>query len=513
MSTKKIIENARRKGIMLHEDHKLVTRRDFLAAGIIPFAASIMAPTVWSMLIKSAYADCSTNNTTASTLPAFIAVALRGGAGLMANHVPITANGSLDDFPTNMGLMGLGSRAHLLQPRAGTTGPNRLETYMGSPNWFFNSGLLAGLRSQLDGTGIAERTAFIQVCVQSGDDTDQNRQSIVGLLQRANLLGTNVNSIVSGGFGNRPVYIPPTAPLNVGSVADLANAVSIAQPLGDFSFAQKVSIFKKIEQLSASRALALVSANATNASIVRELTECATTANTAAADDSPPIVDPSINNTDGYNGIWGINAGTNGGNQSKVFASCVYNTLKGQAGSASLSIGGYDYHDGTRTSGDARDREAGVLIGRILRSADASLAANQKCFIVLSSDGSVRSADSQTASDTIWTSDRGQAGTCMIFAIQKGSTAAPLLDPGTDINTMTHYIGRFTNGQSADMNYLDGKWSLDTAALAILANYLKFSGAQDWRTKFYQVAGEAAQSEGASNPLNDIDINKIIRFR
>ncbi len=505
MSTKKKIEEAKRKGIILHEDHKLVTRRDFLSAGVIPFAASIMAPTVLSMLFKSAsaMADCPTVSSGGSVLAPYINLHLSGGWAGYSHLLPITTSGLV---PDSLSLMGLGSRSVMDLPRAGSTTGNKYDSFMGVNRWFFNSGFYKALSTQLAGTGVEAKTAIFTVCVQSRDDSDENRIGADGLISKAGLVGSNVGTIINGGRGNVPAFIAPPSPLSVGTVADLSNAVSIAEPLGSMTNSQKLKLFGLLKSLSDSRANALLTSTA-NGAIVKELTGCATQANFDSADNPAPITDPSIANTQGYNDIWGINAGTNGGDRNKVFASCAYNALNRQAGAVDLRIGGYDYHDNTRTTGDTRDSEAGTIVGRLLRSAQAS---GSKLFLVVTSDGAVRSADSATDIAAPWTSDRGQAGIKLVFAFDPAGR--PNLMSGTDAGVMVNQIGSFTQGQAADMNYLNGKWSVEAATLAVFANYLKFSGQANWRDVYNQVADSAASQAGLTNPVTGADIDKILRI-
>ena len=43
--------------------------------------------------------------------------------------------------------------------------------------------------------------------------------------------------------------------------------------------------------------------------------------------------------------------------------------VNGFAGAGTIEFGGYDYHDGTRATGEVRDFEAGQAIGAVLEYA------------------------------------------------------------------------------------------------------------------------------------------------
>jgi hypothetical protein len=129
-------------------------------------------------------------------------------------------------------------------------------------------------------------------------------------------------------------------------------------------------------------------------------------------------------------------------------------------GTINLDIGGYDYHDGTRTSGDTRDTAAGVVIGRILESFAVM---GKKGFLVVCSDGSVASSESEIAGAE-WTSDRGTGGSMYMLAY----------DPSMAPSAKATQLGHFTDGQVADDTFITGG-SAEKAAAAIFANYMNFN--------------------------------------
>ncbi|MGE3756654.1 MAG: hypothetical protein AB7H97_02810, partial [Pseudobdellovibrionaceae bacterium] len=143
-----------------------------------------------------------------------------------------------------------------------------------------------------------------------------------------------------------------------------------------------------------------------------------------------------------------------------IFSTMVFNALNGNAGTVNLEIGGYDYHNGTRASGDLKDREAGVVIGKVLESF-ASM--KKRGFIVVTSDGSVSSPESDTAGGP-WVSDRGSSGCAYMIAYD------PIVAP----KTKSFQLGHFNSGQAADESFLTGG-SPETAAGAMLVNYLAFN--------------------------------------
>ncbi len=134
-----------------------------------------------------------------------------------------------------------------------------------------------------------------------------------------------------------------------------------------------------------------------------------------------------------------------------------YNALKSNCGSVALELGGYDYHDNTRTTGDARDLEAGRNVGRILETANAL---GKPVFMYVTSDGAVSSQKSSNQGSP-WNSDRGTGGVSYML----------YFNPNGRPQTSGFQIGSFTQGQVADDSFVTGN-SPEAAAAAVFANYL-----------------------------------------
>ena len=154
-----------------------------------------------------------------------------------------------------------------------------------------------------------------------------------------------------------------------------------------------------------------------------------------------------------------------------------FNALNGNASTCNLDIGGFDYHNGTRTSGDAKDLEAGIVIARVLQSA-ALL--GKKVFVCVTSDGSVSSADSQIAGSP-WTSDRGAAGSTYMISY----------DPAGPHQIKSNQLGFFNGGQAADETFITGG-SAELTAVAMFANYAAFNGKlnlfETWAPRIFTTA-------------------------
>lgn len=512
MSRKKITKvdqgTHREREIFLHEGHSLLSRRDFLGTGLMQFSAFVSAPTVLGALLQSAraQADCGGGGAVvASTMPSFIQLNLSGGAGLASNFIPRNSAGQLIQ---SYSLMGLGSRSLLESNRVvGDAGsPNRLETALGANGgFFFNSGFLRGLNDVV-GQSFMANTVIASVVVQSRDDSNQNKFDLSTLVNRAGVTGTVLPIVSTNNFGQLATLIPPPNPLLVNSLTDLDGAVGIQGPLGALSMSRMGVAFDLIRKLSEKQAGRYL---ASNASEIAQLTGCATDKNVEIVGQPKPSTDPR--QVAALQGIWNLAANTNPSSQDAVFAGCVYNHLIQQAASVRLNMGGYDYHNNTRTSGDQRDRDAGFVAGKILQTAAAL---GKRCFLFVSTDGAVRSTDSATDDTTPWVSDRGQAGLNLILMYDPAGRPALSLGAGENASAYVNQIGWITEGQAGDNNYIPA-WNDERAALAVFANFLRFAyrgQGNKWKQEYDRIVPPTAALAGLPDkPISDADLNKISR--
>lgn len=432
---------------------KPVTRREFLGYGMIPFAASALVPNALGLLTPTAAeAQEAPNCATASgNLAPFVTLNLAGGAGISANFVPFQANGQPLPSYTKMGL-------------GNNTGANALtfQSEFGVAQWAPNSPMLAGIRATAQAATLAN-SAAVMVCVQSRDDSGENRFDASGMVFKAGLVGQRLPNLgrsnTPTGLNMQAAYIAPPPPLVVGSFTDITNSIGYTRALAanTITAAQRQKLTNLVKNLSGSQAKKFMQISST--AEVKDLVECAGIKNTELIAAGAGAVDP-VTQAPNVAAVWGFDGATAANNENRVFGSMVYNGLVGNAGTVNLNRGGYDYHDGTRTTGDQRDNQAGQVIGRILQTAAVL---QRKVFIYLTSDGSVVSAEN-AAPGAVWTSDRGGAGLAVMF----------MYDPAGRPATTGAQVGAYNAGQSAEVtNPAGGDPAI--AAQAVFANWVKFS--------------------------------------
>lgn len=431
--------------------HKPVTRRDFLSSGLIGFSSYMVLPSFVSILAKSGNAqaeDLLCKVTGGGNMCPFISIKLSGGAAMAANFLPLDQGNQLLPSYSKMG-MGLGASL-----------PVSYEFANKAP-FYAASSMLAGIRTNATPMTLANAN-FVGTCVRSQDDSSGNKFDMTGLVVNSGLAGKILPNLgkanTETGVNNSFAYIRPPAPLIIGRYEDVVGSLGVSGSLAGLNQEQKSSLFKTIQGLSASQSKAIQTM--TGGSLLSRLLGCANADNTnLIANSSGLNIDPLTNPMFAQN--WGINANSNKGSQDFVFATMVYNALNGNASTVNLEIGGFDYHNNTRTSGDAKDLEAGLVIGRVLQSLAVM---GKKGFIVVTSDGSVSSAESDVAGSP-WASDRGTAGAAYMICY----------DPAGPHSVKSSQLGNFTAGQAVDDTFLTGG-SAELAAGAMFANYLSFNG-------------------------------------
>jgi hypothetical protein len=444
-------------------------RREFLQAGIIPFAAWMVGPSL-SVLLNPLRAEAATTcggATGANAIP-FITINLSGGASLAGGIVTKTLNGDyLPSYTKVGGGIGPNQSYSITTEFGGMEFPG---TAIGGATTGLVSKFLMGVRNPRNVAGAArptalDNTAFLWQAVSSNDDTRMNPFDVTGLVLKMGLSGGKLPNLGSvdtpTGIAQQPTLLPPPAPFIVGSVTDLTNALSYASGLTGLTIGQKASLARTIAGLTGSQLQRLQTTPAATA--VTSLIDCAGIKNAEMVATGGGDINPFIVPTLGTNlaTIWD----TQNKPMNETFGAMVYNAIVGNASTVNLNLGGYDYHDNTRTTGNARDLAAGELVGKILETA-AYL--QKPVFVYVCSDGATVSEDS-TVADSPWVSDRGVAGTQYMLAYHPNGRPA----------LSSNQIGGFNSGQAADPNFATGN-SPDLAAQAVFANYASWNGKVDF---------------------------------
>lgn len=446
---------------------KPITRRDFLSAGLIPFAASMVVPNWMSLLLGSpAHAQTAMNCPTPESLIPFITLNLAGGAAMASNYVPM--NVGREPIST-YDRLGLGNNQVPLEREFGNV------PFAGMNNGVLISKMLAGIRQHATATTLAN-TAFVAIPCVSQNDTNLNRFDISGAVTKAGLIGATLPNIgrvnTATGLNQAAAIVAPPTPLVVGTYNTIVSSVGYTSFIGNSNQAQKNSLTQLMSNLNALQTRRLLSKPGSEA--IKQTVDCAGIKNIDVVAKGTSTIDPLQNAS--FSQVWGITTTTGAGTREMVFGSMIYNSLIGQAGTCNLEIGGYDYHNNSRATGDAQDLEAGIVIGRALQSA-ATL--QKPVFIYVVSDGSVYSPVSQDRA-AVWVGDRGSNGVAyMLYYNPNGRPA-----------TSDYQIGHFTDNQAADTSFITGG-NPELVGVTVFANWCQANKRMDL---FEKVAGKMLDS-------------------
>lgn len=458
------------------EGHRLKTRRDFLAHGFLSMSASIMAPSLLGMLsMKRAFGnECgAAMEMVANQRTPIIIFDLAGGANFAGSSIIVGGAGGQQDYLASYGDLGLPPDMH--PSRAGMMNNELGLLHHGDSPYLrgISNVTSAEVRSRVDG-GI--------FCARSNDDTANNPHNPMYWLngagaqgELAQLLGTT--DAVSGGRSMAPALSinPSTAPVRINRPEDVLGLVNAGRLNQLFSATKAERIMKSIERLSDMRLRQIASQSLPEQ--IKTLVRCGyiqsqDMLNKYSANNLDPRLDPDVVAT--FNNL-------NNNDQRKT-ASIAKMVLDGYAGVGTIEKGGYDYHNNTRRTGEARDFEAGELIGRVMALAARK---NKNVMIYVLTDGgcSTRPEIDNTEGGRgkyNWTGDSSVRSSSFMFVYRHAGRATLRRPNGRQ-------IGHFLPNGSVDREATLISNNVTNLAKAVVANYLALHGEEG---RLAQVVGD-----------------------
>ena len=474
-----------------HENHNLKSRRDFLAQGFLTGVGFTLVPSLLSTLYSNAAnaLECGVATQQMSRVPVII-FDLSGGANLIGSNVMVGKAGGQQDYLANYETLGLPADMH--PKKSGQT-----NSEMGL--MFHNdSAILRGIQ----GTTAATTRAKVEggvFCAASNDDTQNNPHNPMYWLAKAGVTGdltpmAGTSNSPSGGNSIAPQssLIATLKPVILNTPQDALGLVNIGK-LGTLYGADKAQkVLKSIENLSAqkmkqlsSKALPEQIKDLVNCGYIQSqdlLNRFSATAVDPAQDALVKQVFPQM--------------ATN--NEQKKTATMAKLVLDGFVGVGTIEIGGFDYHDGTRATGETNDFEAGTMIGKVLE-----LAALKKkdILIYVYTDGGVSAGGSidNTADGRgklTWSGDSSLRSSSFMLLYQ--NAGKPTLR-----NANMRQIGSFNDKGAVNTTASLTSNSVTNLSKALVANYLSLTGKE---STLESVVGD---NPFGSNINNYLFFNKI----
>ena len=426
---------------LLHENHPLpVTRRDFVAAGFLSGPAMVIGPAWLGALLKASRAEAGVPlspdiqallgsgqcnvPTAAGGLP-FICFDLAGGANLVGSEVLVGVQGGQTNFLSTAGYGKLGVPGNMVP-----TSSANIDASLGLL-WHADGAIKRGILSKATTPATAAGTNGAVICAMSQNDTQNNPHNPMYGIAKAGAQGllltlAGTESTVSGGNSQAPMALVDPA-LQPTTISQPSDATALVNTGGASADPVAVAVLESQARISggttpyqsgntgsfggalsapngSTPGVQLYSDPVTDSALKNQV-RCAyvKSANTAAVFGNPAALDPTQdpNIVGGTTPIF--TASDFMDNDVQKTASVMKLVLDGFAGAGTITLGGYDYHDGTRATGEGRNFKAGQMIGAVLEYAQR---VGKPVMIYVFSDGSLTSTGMVDSS----TGGRGKLG-------------------------------------------------------------------------------------------------------
>ncbi len=426
---------------LLHENHPLpVTRRDFVAAGFLSGPAMVIGPAWLGALLEASRAEAGVPlspdiqallgsgqcnvPTAAGGLP-FICFDLAGGANLVGSEVLVGVQGGQTNFLSTAGYGKLGVPGNMVP-----TSSANVDASLGLL-WHADGAIKRGILSKATTPATAAGTNGAVICAMSQNDTQNNPHNPMYGIAKAGAQGllltlAGTESTVSGGNSQAPMALVDPA-LQPTTISQPSDATALVNTGGATADPVAVAVLESQARISggttpyqsgntgsfggalsapngSTPGVQLYSDPVTDSALKNQV-RCAyvKSANTAAVFGNPAALDPTQdpNIVGGTTPIF--TASDFMDNDVQKTASVMKLVLDGFAGAGTITLGGYDYHDGTRATGEGRNFKAGQMIGAVLEYAQR---VGKPVMIYVFSDGSLTSTGMVDSS----TGGRGKLG-------------------------------------------------------------------------------------------------------
>lgn len=483
---------------LLHPDHRRPkTRREFIAQGFKAGTGTVLSTSLLSVISDTALAlppDLEAAATAAgcdiggggNRIP-FMSFDLAGGANIAGSNVLVGQQDQMDFLSTD-GYRKQGLRADEV-PDVSIAG-TMVNEELGL-RFHANSSMLEGIFDVLSPEARLNVDGIV-IPARSQNDTGNNEHNPMYAIYAAGARGTQVDLI---GSRNSDSGANSMAPANfmafVGAdvrpaKVDNENDVLGFQEVGKLATlfpgqADRGHVMRAIYRMSDEKLSAvgldtglsgIATANgASNLdNDIKNQLRCAYIKAASLAENADPSYANPITEQDIID-IFTPVGGVTSDREFRKTASVMKMLLDGEnkAGAGTVTMGGYDYHTGDRTTGDGRDVRAGRCIGAALEYAHRK---GSRVCIYVYSDGSVFSNGNIDPNNgrLVWTGDNQQTAASFMLVYNPGGRAGIVRDQ------TKRQIGSMTAG--GDVNTGSSLVANDVRALvqSVLFNYLGLHG-------------------------------------
>jgi hypothetical protein len=483
-----------------------VTRRDFMASGFLSSSAVLIG----SSAMVTAFTDpraaraatlaadvqalqtaCGIITNGAGKIP-FICFDLAGGANLNGSEILIGQSGGQLDFLSTAGYGLLGLPGDMLpnSPNTGAPGGNFIDTSLGAA-WHSDGAILRGIKSVASAAAMANTNGVGIAAMSQNDTSDNPHNPMYGIYDAGangsllTLIGTQPT--VSGGNSMAPaalinLSVSPTVVTQSSDITGLVNTGQLGTMFTDPSDA--VNVLESTIRLSGGNSTTsfggeLGQVTAGDSSVTTALqtqTRCSYVKSTVLVNEfgNPTTLNPDIDpQIVGTSGIFTPAEYTQ--SNFKMTAAVMKMVVNGFAGAGTISLSGFDYHDGTRATGETRNFNAGQCIGACLEYAKR---VGVPLMVYVFSDGSLNSTgmiDTSAAGRGKFGWQGDNSSVASTFFLVYNPASRPTVNSTA---TTPNQIGSYTAGGSVNSTSSPAANAVNLLVNTVILNYMALHGQQ-----------------------------------
>ncbi|MDO6565556.1 general secretion pathway protein GspF [Alteromonas sp. 1_MG-2023] len=485
---------------LYHLDHsKPVTRREFIAQGFCTGAATVLGGSALSLFanpkkahaslsadLEALKATCGIASQGAGKIP-FIVFDLAGGANVAGSNVLVGGRGGQLDFLSTAGYSRQGLPGDMVPSIANSdTG---LSDYINNElglAFHSDSAFLQGILDKVSVTNRANINGAV-IPARSENDTGNNPHNPMYGINRAGADGSLLQLVGSRNSDSGGNSMAPSAmidasarPTKIDRPSDVTGLVDTGDLVGLLSQEDSVAVMESISRISDMK-LNNVDTKISSDEVVKEMVRCGYVKSADITDrfGDPTTLNPELD-TDivGDSGIF-TEEEFNGDSEFRKTASVMKLVMNGFAGAGTITMGGFDYHDGSRATGEIRDRRAGRCMGACLEYA-ARLGTPLMMYVC--SDGSVFSNGMVDDSENgrgkgVWTGDNSSTSASFFLVFNPGG-APQLIGANTDAQAQHQQLGYMRTDGSVETASTPAANNVNLLVETIVLNYLALHGEQ-----------------------------------
>ncbi len=485
---------------LYHSDHaRPLTRRDFIAQGFMAGVGTVLGGSVLSLFanpgkahatlsadLEALKSNCGIATQGAGKIP-FIMFDLAGGANIAGSNVLVGGRGGQLDFLSTGGYSKLGLPGDMVpsiaNPDTGLS--DFINTELGLA-FHSDSAFLRGIQDKFSVTNRANVNGAV-IPARSENDTGNNPHNPMYGINKVGADGSLLTLIGSrnsdsGGNSMSPAMMidPSKRPTKVDRPSDVTGLVDTGDLVGLLSQQDAVAVMESIQRISDMK-LGQVNSQISTDDVLKDLVNCGYVKSADITDrfGNPSTLNPELD-TDivGDAGIF-TQAEFDGDGEFRKTASTMKLVINGFAGAGTITMGGYDYHTGDRSTGEVRDLRAGRCMGACLEYAAR---VGVPLMMYVCSDGSVASngmIDDSTdgRGKGVWTGDNSSTASSFFLVYNPGGT--PQLIGATPEQQANHQqLGYMRSDASVETGGTPAANNVNLLVETVILNYMALHGEQ-----------------------------------